>query len=75
LPAGLSDDEVLEKQVLVAQTIDDQGDVAAVAPIAVSDDNRLAAFQVVPEEGPNSVSTENLVKDLRALPPIDGEIP
>ena len=35
-----------------------QDDVVAVAPIAVSDDNSLAAFQVVPAEGPNSVSTE-----------------
>ena len=40
----------------------------------MSDDNRLAAFQVVPAEGPNSVSTETLVRDLRALPPIDDDI-
>ena len=46
----------------------------AVAPIAVSDDNRLAAFQVLPKEGPNSVSTDHLVRDLRALPPVDGDM-
>jgi RND superfamily putative drug exporter len=74
LPAGLDADEVLAKQVAVAQAIAGQDDVVAVAPIAVSDDNRLAAFQVVPAEGPSSVSTEQLVRDLRALPPVDGEI-
>ncbi|GAA1447480.1 MMPL family transporter [Leifsonia poae] len=72
LPAGLDDDQVLEKQVLVAQKIADQRDVVAVAPIAVSDDNRLAAFQVVPKEGPNSVSTDRLVRDLRSLPAVGG---
>ena len=55
--------------------ISDQPDVVAVAPIAVSDDNRLAAFQVLPTGGPNSESTEALVKNLRALPPIGGDIP
>src|SRR6185312_10814582 len=48
-----------------------QNDVAAVAPVGVADDGELLAFQVIPEEGPSSVSTEELVADLRALPPID----
>ncbi|MET1016012.1 MAG: MMPL family transporter [Leifsonia flava] len=74
LPSGLDDDQVLQAQVDVAQTLADQDDVVAVAPIAVSDDNRLAAFQVVPAEGPNSVSTEELVVALRDLQPIDGDI-
>lgn len=74
LPSGLDDDQVLEKQVLVAEKIADQEDVVSVAPIAVSDDNELAAFQVIPAEGPNSVSTEQLVRDLRLLPAIDGDI-
>ena len=39
-----------------------------------SDDNTLLAFQVLPAEGPNSVSTEKLVQDIRALPPVDGDI-
>ncbi len=74
LPSGLDDDQVLEKQVLVAEKIAGQEDVVSVAPIAVSDDNELAAFQVIPAEGPNSVSTEQLVRDLRLLPAIDGDI-
>jgi len=32
------------------------------------------AFQVVPAEGPNSVSTEKLVRALRELPPVEGDI-
>ena len=71
LPAGLNDDGVLDAQVAVATALADQSDVVAVAPVAVSDDHRLAAFQVIPAEGPNSESTEALVRDLRELPAID----
>ena len=70
LPAGLDDDEVLEQQLLISRTLSDVPDVTAVAPIAVSDDSRLAAFQVVPAEGPNSISTETLVRELRTLPEV-----
>ncbi|MFC5930846.1 RND transporter [Cryobacterium melibiosiphilum] len=70
LPGDLSANEELELQALVARTLGAQADVAAVAPIAVSEDQQLAAFVVQPEEGPNSVSTETLVRELRDLPPI-----
>ncbi|WP_375386599.1 MMPL family transporter [uncultured Microbacterium sp.] len=70
LPAGLSADEQMSKQVVIAQTLADQTGVVAVAPIALSDDGTLTAFQVVPSDGPNSVSTDQLVRDLRTLPPI-----
>ena len=71
LPAGLDDDEVLARQLDIARLLADQKDVVAVAPIAVSDDGELAAFQVVPAEGPTSESTDALVRDLRELD-IDG---
>lgn len=74
LPAGLDDNGVLAAQTRVAQVLASQDDVVAVAPIAVSDDKRLTAFQVIPAEGPNSLTTEQLVRDLRAIPAIDGEI-
>ena len=74
LPDGLDDDEVLEQQALIARTLADVDNVTAVAPIAVSDDSRLTAFQVMPEGGPNSVSTEQLVRDLRTLPSIGSGI-
>lgn len=73
LPGDLDETEELQAQLDVATVIADQDAVAAVAPIAVSDDGTLAAFQVVPEEGPNSVSTDQLVRDLRALEPVNGE--
>ncbi|WP_091228949.1 MMPL family transporter [Microbacterium sp. 3J1] len=74
LDDAVSDDDLLATQVEVAQKIADQDDVVAVAPIAASDDNTLLAFQVLPAEGPNSVSTEKLVQDIRALPQLDGGI-
>jgi RND superfamily putative drug exporter len=74
LGEGLDDDEVLEAQLVVARELAGMDDVVAVAPVAVSDDHTLAAFQVIPADGPNSVSTETLVRDLRELPPIDGDI-
>ena len=73
-PEGLDDDQVLERQLIVARELAAQDDVVAVAPVAVSEDNRVGAFQVVPAEGPNSESTETLVRDLRELPAIDGDI-
>lgn len=68
LPAGTADDDVLGLQAGIAREIASLDDVVAVAPIAVSDDNRLAAFQVVPVGGPNAESTDALVRELRALP-------
>lgn len=73
LPAGLEAAEQLRAQVDVAGAIDGLGGVAGVAPIAVSGDGTLAAFQVVPLEGPNSESTEALVRALRELDPLDRE--
>ncbi|NKF32742.1 RND transporter, partial [Pseudomonas sp. BGM005] len=74
LDDAVSDDDLLATQVEIAQTLSDQDDVVAVAPIAASDDNTLLAFQVLPAEGPNSSSTEKLVQDIRALPQLDGGI-
>jgi putative drug exporter of the RND superfamily len=67
LPEGTDEDGVADAQASIAQQIADVDDVAAVAPIAVADDDSLTAFQVLPDEGPNAVSTERLVRDLRAL--------
>jgi len=71
---GVAEADVAATQLRVAKTLADQHDVAAVAPIAVSKDRELLAFQVVPKEGPNAVSTEKLVNDLRDLGPLDGGI-
>lgn len=74
LPDGTAEADVQSLQLQVARELFAQDDVAAVAPVAVSDDRTLAAFQVIPAEGPNAVSTEQLVRDLRALPPVNGDI-
>lgn len=71
-PVDADDDlAVLRLQVEIEDVLMAQNDVAAVAPVGVADDGELLAFQVIPEEGPSSVSTEELVADLRALSPID----
>ncbi|WP_460774396.1 MMPL family transporter [Microbacterium sp. GXF7504] len=79
LPEAVSEDDELAVQADIATTLLEQDDVAAVAPIAVSDDGTIAAFQVVPEEGPTAASTERLVHELRDLSPlevagVDGEV-
>lgn len=71
LPAGLDDDARTEAQLAIGSALSEVPGVAAVAPAATSDDGTLTAFQVVPEDGPNSESTEQLVRDLRALPPVE----
>ncbi len=61
---------MLAEQAALARLLMDQQDVVAVAPIAVSADRDVLAFQVVPAEGPTSVSTEELVHHLRDLSPL-----
>ena len=75
LPTGADETEALAAQAEVAGRLFAVDDVAAVAPIATSADGALAAFQVVPAEGPNAESTEALVAELRDMSPIDGDIP
>ena len=70
LPTPASGDDVLTQQVRVGTTIHANADVADVAPVASSADGRVIAFQVIPKGGPNSESTENLVRDLRTSSPL-----
>ncbi|MDA2806868.1 MMPL family transporter [Nocardiopsis suaedae] len=76
LPGGPDTDAAEAKapdyQFQVAEEIAAQDGVAAVAPIGMNDDFTLAIFQVVPEEGPSSASTEELVHTLRDTEPIRG---
>ncbi len=74
LPGSPTEDQVLETQAQVAEALAGFDGVVAVAPIGTSDDGTVAAFQVLPTEGPTSVSTERLVADLRAASPLDGGI-
>ncbi|WP_017624188.1 MMPL family transporter [Nocardiopsis chromatogenes] len=76
LPGGPDTDAAEAKapdyQFEVAEEIAAQDGVAAVAPIGMNDDFTLAIFQVVPEEGPSSASTEELVHTLRDTEPLRG---
>ncbi|WP_062307467.1 MMPL family transporter [Demequina subtropica] len=71
LPEAVSDDELLAAQVAVANVLMENEDVAAVAPAGASEDNGFLAFQVIPNEGPGSESTVQLVEDLRELSPLE----
>ena len=74
LPAGTTATELLDHQVQVAKAISALDNVSAVAPILTSNDHTIAAFQVVPVQGPTSVSTERLVTAIRAASPLPGGI-
>lgn len=69
--APADDNAALADQVAVAQAVAAEDDVVAVAPIGTSEDGTTMAFQVIPEEGPTSESTQELVHALRDLS-VDG---
>ncbi|WP_084102632.1 MMPL family transporter [Demequina sp. NBRC 110051] len=71
LPEAVSDEDLLATQVAIENQFMEVDNVTAVAPAGVSEDNSFLAFQVVPAEGPNSESTEQLVHDMRALSPLE----
>ncbi|WP_104191481.1 MMPL family transporter [Cryobacterium sp. Y82] len=67
LETAITDEGLLAEQVRIGTALRTERGVVAVAPIGVSDDDLLLAFQVIPAEGPNSESTEQLVRDLRGI--------
>jgi RND superfamily putative drug exporter len=67
-------DDVLATQVSIARELSAQPDVVAVAPAAVADSEDFFAFQVIPADGPTSVSTSDLVTRLRALTGLPGGV-
>ena len=74
LAGSPTQDEVLAQQVSIGRQLAAFDDVVAVAPIGTSTDGTTIAFQVVPSDGPSSVSTEQLVKQLRAASPLEGGV-
>ncbi|MBE2998908.1 MMPL family transporter [Nocardiopsis sp. HNM0947] len=70
-----AEEQAEEEQFQVAEELYSRDDVTAVAPIGISDDHTMAIFQVVPEGGPSSESTEDLVDTFRDLEPIEGAGP
>jgi putative drug exporter of the RND superfamily len=74
LPAGTTAEQLPEAQAAIAQRLAGFNGVAAVAPVGASPDRTVTAFQVLPAEGPSSVSTERLVTALRAASPLEGGV-
>jgi len=70
LPKKATGDSLLQRQVMISQKIGAQKNISAVVPGGVSTDGTVITFKVIPTGGPSSVSTENLVTDLRAIPAI-----
>jgi RND superfamily putative drug exporter len=66
LPEAVGKDDVTGTEVTIGQALSKNDDVDAVLPIGASKDRSIIAFQVKPHGGPDSVSTEELVKDLRS---------
>ena len=74
LPAGTTADQLLDDQVAIAQRLAAFDGVVAVAPIGASTDRTVTAFEVLPADGPSSISTEQLINALRAASPLPGGI-
>jgi RND superfamily putative drug exporter len=65
LPKAIDQDDVIATEVTIGKAIAKNDDVDAVLPIGASKARDIIAFQVKPHGGPDSISTEDLVKDLR----------
>ena len=74
LAKPVTDDTLLETQARISSKIAGLEAVRAIAPIGVSEDKKLIAFQVIPVEGPNSESTEALIHNLREMGPVGSGI-
>jgi len=72
LPAPADDAEGAAAELAVGRALFELDDVVAVAPVGTSEDGTVAAFQVIPREGPSAESTEDLVTHLRDLGEVDG---
>ncbi|MHA7987582.1 MMPL family transporter [Rathayibacter sp. CAU 1779] len=65
LPKGVTEANLLPTEAALADKLMAVDDVVAVAPIGASDTRDFIAFEVVPQDGPSSESTEKLVHSLR----------
>ena len=70
LPAPVSDEDLVAEQVRIGTMLSWTPDVVAVAPIGLSEDRKLLAFQVIPSGGPNSEETAQVVRSLRNRSPL-----
>ena len=66
MPTAVSEDDLIELQAELAERFFELENVMAVLPAAVSEDERTLLFQVIPELGPATEATEQLIFDIRA---------
>ncbi|RKO24866.1 RND transporter [Pseudarthrobacter phenanthrenivorans] len=66
-PAGLDEAQAQTLQYDVADKLRAVDNVVAAVPVALSEDRRTSVFQVIPQEGPASASTVQVVSELRGL--------
>ncbi|MBC8116883.1 MAG: MMPL family transporter, partial [Candidatus Saccharimonas sp.] len=69
VPSTTNSSELTHIEANVADQLMKIPNVTAAALGGASEDNRIVIYQVIPKQGPAAASTEQLVKDLRALSP------
>ncbi|WP_022900321.1 MMPL family transporter [Humibacter albus] len=74
LPHSVSKGDVTTTQAKIADQLMSRSDVVSVAPVGTSDARDFMAFEVVPQDGPSSASTEALVHDLRDDATLNGDV-
>lgn len=65
--APISEDDELEFNAAATELLMGTANINSSVPAGFSDDRTIAIFRVVPADGPNDESTEQLVRDVRAL--------
>ncbi|HJE57480.1 MAG TPA: MMPL family transporter [Nocardiopsis listeri] len=72
LPGGLRDDAAQQYRIDIAEELGRHPGIVSVVPAALNDENTVAAFQVIPVDGPTAESTEALVHEFRDGDPLEG---
>ncbi|GAB3848258.1 MMPL family transporter [Nesterenkonia populi] len=67
-----SEAEATDYQLEIAEELAEHEHIDVVVPITLSEDYTMAAYQVVPVEGPSAESTEDLVHEFRDGNPLAG---
>ncbi|MGW9556885.1 MMPL family transporter [Nocardiopsis sp. NPDC055551] len=72
LPGGLGDEGAEQYRIDIAEELGRHPDIVSVMPVALNDENTVAAFQIIPVDGPTAESTEALVHEFRDGDPLEG---
>lgn len=72
LPAGLHTDSAEQYRIDIAEELQRHPGIVSVLPVALDQENTVAAFQIIPVDGPTAESTEALVHEFRDGDPLEG---